>query len=113
MRRLGIGIIGLYCYVNRGSTDERFSRNFIILTVIFSSLFLIVAGYTERQTAPVFALLGTIIGYLFGVLGKSQEVKLDRQEEGKPDQHGDKTATETTQQGSTASSTTGRSSKAN
>src|SRR5262245_3938598 len=61
---LGIGFIGLYCYIRRGTIDDNFSRHFIILTVIFSSLFLIVAGYTERQTAPVFALLGTIIGYL-------------------------------------------------
>jgi hypothetical protein len=71
---LGLGFLALFCYAHRGPMlDHAFARNFIILTVIFSALFLIVAGYSERQTAPVFGLLGTIIGYLFGVAtGKAQ-----------------------------------------
>jgi len=71
---LGVGFIGMFCFVNRNETrDHTFSRNFIILTVIFAALFLIVAGYSEQQTAPVFGLLGTIVGYLFGaVVGKAQ-----------------------------------------
>lgn len=65
---LAVSLIGLFCYVNRRDVaDSNFSRHFIILSVIFSALFLIVAGYTEKQTAPVFGLLGTIIGYLFGM----------------------------------------------
>jgi hypothetical protein len=71
---LGLGFLALFCYAHRGSIlDHAFARNFIILTVVFSALFLIVAGYSERQTAPVFGLLGTIIGYLFGaVTGRAQ-----------------------------------------
>jgi len=39
---------------------------FLLVMIVFSSLFLIVAGYSEKQTAPVFGLLGTILGYMFG-----------------------------------------------
>ncbi len=67
---LGLGFIALYTFIFRNERNENFSRNFIILTVVFSALFLIVAGYSEQQTAPVFGLLGTIIGYLFGVTTK-------------------------------------------
>src|SRR5437868_2612397 len=35
-----------------------------ISLVITAGLFLIVAGYTERQTAPMMALLGTVAGYI-------------------------------------------------
>ena len=34
--------------------------------VISAALFLVVAGYSDQQVAPVFALLGAIAGYLFG-----------------------------------------------
>ncbi|HTP37580.1 MAG TPA: hypothetical protein VMI76_04350 [Methyloceanibacter sp.] len=37
-----------------------------LVMIVFSALFLIVAGYSEKQTAPVFGLLGTILGYMFG-----------------------------------------------
>jgi hypothetical protein len=48
-----------------GVTTE-FQRSFLLLTVIFAALYLIVAGYSDDQTAPVFSLLGAIVGYLFG-----------------------------------------------
>ena len=38
--------------------------------VITSGIFLITAGYSQDQTGPMFALLGTIAGYL---LGKSEK----------------------------------------
>ena len=44
----------------RAGPSEEFIRAFIVITVIFAALFLIVAGYNEKQTAPVFGLLGTI-----------------------------------------------------
>jgi polyferredoxin len=50
----------------RAGPSEEFIRAFIVITVIFAALFLIVAGYNEKQTAPVFGLLGTILGYVFG-----------------------------------------------
>jgi len=45
---------------------QEFYKAFLILLVVFAALFLIVAGYTDTQTAPVFSLLGTIVGYIFG-----------------------------------------------
>jgi hypothetical protein len=49
-----------------GKLTQEFYKAFLILVVVFAALFLIVAGYTDTQTAPVFSLLGTIIGYIFG-----------------------------------------------
>jgi len=43
--------------------------------VISASLFLVVAGYSDQQVAPVFALLGAIAGYLFGKSGTSSDAK--------------------------------------
>lgn len=48
-----------------GFTSD-FQKTFLLLTVVFAALFLIVAGYSDDQTAPVFSLLGAIVGYLFG-----------------------------------------------
>jgi len=48
-----------------GITEE-FVRAFMVVTIVFGALFLVVAGYSDEQTAPVFGLLGTIIGYIFG-----------------------------------------------
>lgn len=64
---LGIGtsLLLVLMYWRRGPTED-FIRAFIVVAVIFSALFLIVAGYNEKQTAPVFGLLGTILGYVFG-----------------------------------------------
>ncbi|MBY5546711.1 hypothetical protein HFO61_07685 [Rhizobium leguminosarum] len=50
----------------RSGFNSDFQKAFLLLTVIFAALFLIVAGYSDDQTAPVFSLLGAIIGYLFG-----------------------------------------------
>jgi len=48
-----------------GITDN-FLRSFMVIVVIFAALFLVVAGYSDKQTAPVFGLLGTMAGYIFG-----------------------------------------------
>jgi len=37
-----------------------------ITLIIVAGLFLIVAGYSDSQIAPVIGLLGTIVGYLLG-----------------------------------------------
>ncbi len=47
------------------SFDNLLSLNSVIL-VITATLFLITAGYTERQIAPAMGLLGTIVGYILG-----------------------------------------------
>ncbi len=38
----------------------------IVTLVLVSSIFLVTAGFSEKQIAPVVGLLGTIIGYLLG-----------------------------------------------
>ncbi|WP_146395548.1 hypothetical protein [Planctomycetes bacterium CA13] len=47
-------------------TSEATIRFFGFPLVIIAALFLIVAGYSDQQVAPVFGLLGAIAGYLFG-----------------------------------------------
>jgi hypothetical protein len=68
---LGVGmllVLVIMCW--RTGPSEDFIRAFIVISVIFSALFLIVAGYNEKQTAPVFGLLGTILGYVFGKVAR-------------------------------------------
>jgi hypothetical protein len=48
----------------RNRSNELVLRAFGIPLIIVSAVFLIVAGYTEKQIAPVMGLLGTIAGYL-------------------------------------------------
>ncbi|MER8746557.1 hypothetical protein NKH54_26345 [Mesorhizobium sp. M1004] len=55
-----------------------FQKSFVILTVIFAALFLIVAGYSDQQTAPVFSLLGAIIGYVFGRVNVADQILSDK-----------------------------------
>ena len=59
----------------KGMTPE-FTRAFLVVVIVFAALFLIAAGYSDKQAAPVYALLGTIVGYIFG--------KLDKQDESQP-----------------------------
>jgi len=71
---LGLIFIFLFYWSHRNRSDSpEFSRYYILLTVIFAAMFLIVAGYTEKQTAPVFGLLGTIVGYMFGVFSARRD----------------------------------------
>lgn len=57
------------CYLFYGhiadKTDD-FVKLFAFVVVVFSAVFLITVGYSDTQTAPVYSLLGTIIGYIFG-----------------------------------------------
>ena len=50
------------------------TRIYGVTLIVTSSLYLITAGYTETQIAPVVGLLGTIAGFL---LGKSETGKQD------------------------------------
>lgn len=52
-------------------TDE-FVKLFAFVIVVFSAIYLIIAGYTDSQVAPAYSLLGTIIGYIFGREGASK-----------------------------------------
>ena len=54
-------------------TSESVIRFIGFPIVISAALFLVVAGYSDQQVAPVFALLGAIAGYLFGRSGEGSE----------------------------------------
>ena len=45
------------------------------------AIFLVVAGYSDQQIAPVIGLLGTIAGYLLGKESGRTEVTVDRNHE--------------------------------
>lgn len=49
-----------------GHLNSEFTRPFMMIIIIFAALFLIPTGYSSQQAAPVYGLLGTIVGYLFG-----------------------------------------------
>ena len=68
----GIVVIGICAWLMRKSTpsSEAILRVFGTVLIITGALFLVVAGYSDKQMAPVMGLLGTLAGYL---LGKSPE----------------------------------------
>jgi dipeptide/tripeptide permease len=78
----GIVVIAICAALMRGSrpSAEAVLRVFGTVLIIVGALFLVVAGYTDKQMAPVMGLLGTLAGYL---LGKSPTEK-DRGPEKKP-----------------------------
>lgn len=45
---------------------SEYIRLVVILFIIIASMFLIAAGFDDKQLAPAFGLLGTIAGYLLG-----------------------------------------------
>ena len=52
--------------LRKGQNSDAVLRTFGTILIIVSALFLVVAGYSDRQIAPVMGLLGTIAGYLLG-----------------------------------------------
>jgi hypothetical protein len=52
--------------IKNGRNSESVLRVFGTILIIISTLFLIVAGYSDIQIAPAMGLLGTIAGYLLG-----------------------------------------------
>ena len=60
-------VLALATYLIRlGKSSESVLRIFGTILIISSSVFLIVAGYTNQQIAPAMGLLGTVAGYLLG-----------------------------------------------
>ena len=59
-----IAMVLMFILFMRNRTTDLVLRAFGIPLIIISAVFLIVAGYTENQIAPVMGLLGTIAGYL-------------------------------------------------
>jgi uncharacterized membrane protein YfcA len=64
----GIVVIAICAALMRGSrpSAEAVLRVFGTVLIIVGALFLVVAGYTDKQMAPVTGLLGTLAGYLLG-----------------------------------------------
>lgn len=54
--------------------SEDFFRLLILTLVIIATMYLIAAGWDNRQTAPAFGILGTIAGFL---LGRQSNIKKD------------------------------------
>lgn len=65
----GLFVVGVVVWVilkNHHTWDDASFRALTLPLVIFSGLFLITAGYDENQVAPMFGLLGTLVGYILG-----------------------------------------------
>lgn len=64
----GIVVLVLCAGLMRSSrpSPEAILRVFGTVLIITGALFLVVAGYTDQQVAPVMGLLGTLAGYLLG-----------------------------------------------
>ncbi|WP_138441348.1 hypothetical protein [Marinobacter alexandrii] len=66
---LGFGLILTMIFahlVKSGNEPESLVRVFGMMLIVISAVFLMIAGYSEKQIAPVFGLLGTVAGYLLG-----------------------------------------------
>lgn len=77
---MGVAIVTVFivcfCVMHLfGRATGSFSRYFIVVTAIGTTIFLMVMGYTEAQVAPAFGLLGTILGYIFGKQAGESEAK--------------------------------------
>lgn len=64
----GVVVIAICAALMRSSrpSPEAILRVFGTVLIITGALFLVVAGYTDKQVAPVMGLLGTLAGYLLG-----------------------------------------------
>lgn len=58
-----------------GRNSESVLKIFGVILIITSAVFLVVAGYSDKQIAPVVGLLGTLAGYLLGKDTKGRNSK--------------------------------------
>lgn len=65
---LAVAFAGIYAVFHWAANpvEEWAARNLIVILVIGSAVFILTAGYDDKQAAPLFGLLGTLVGYLFG-----------------------------------------------
>jgi len=61
-----VAFTGVFTLRRSMGWDQEATRVFTISVIVTAGLFLITAGYSDQQIAPMFGLLGTIIGYLLG-----------------------------------------------
>jgi hypothetical protein len=59
-------VMFFYLRLKNSISESIFFRMTGLLLVINAGLFLIPAGYTQQQVAPLMGLLGTVAGYLLG-----------------------------------------------
>jgi len=52
--------------IKSGKSADAVLKIFGTILIVISAVFLVVAGYSDKQIAPVMGLLGTIAGYLLG-----------------------------------------------
>jgi hypothetical protein len=57
---------GVVALKKNSGWDQEATRIFAVSVIVTAGLFLITAGYSDQQIAPMFGLLGTMIGYLLG-----------------------------------------------
>jgi VIT1/CCC1 family predicted Fe2+/Mn2+ transporter len=63
----GVVVLTLaFFLIKAGISGEAVLRIFGTILIVFLAVFLVVAGYSDLQMAPVMGLLGTIAGYLLG-----------------------------------------------
>ena len=64
----GVLVIGICAWLMRDMKPSADSilKVFGTVLIITGALFLVVAGYSDEQMAPVMGLLGTLAGYLLG-----------------------------------------------
>lgn len=66
---MALAFSGLYValhWLTKDATDDGPARGLILIFVIGSAVFVLTAGYDDKQAAPLYGLLGTLVGYLFG-----------------------------------------------
>ncbi|NTS77105.1 hypothetical protein HR060_09485 [Catenovulum sp. SM1970] len=61
--------------IKLGRSPEMVMKFFGTILIIAVASFLVVAGYDDKQIAPVIGLLGTIAGYLLGKENRTDEEK--------------------------------------
>jgi hypothetical protein len=64
---------GIIALKKKEGWDKEATRIFTVSVIVTAGLFLITAGYTDQQIAPMFGLLGTIVGYLLGKSSQTEE----------------------------------------
>ncbi|MFM5841483.1 hypothetical protein [Aeromonas sanarellii] len=83
---VGFGVFILFCItylIRNDKKPDTLLRPFGTILIVIGAIFLIVAGYSEKQIAPVIGLLGTIAGY---ILGKDSRGNSETKTDPKPTQ---------------------------
>ena len=57
---------GIVAFRKNTGWDSEATRIFTVAIIVTAGLFLITAGYGDQQIAPMFGLMGTMVGYLLG-----------------------------------------------